>query len=149
MGRLDRSISAERRVVYYAGMALAIAGLLLFLSVFITAAGAFGDFNGFVARARSFGYRAFGGMALMIVGSILMSVGARGFAGSGILLNPDRTRRDLEPWSRMVGGVVDDALAEVDSDRGGTAAPVKIRCRQCQALNDENSKYCGHCGAAI
>lgn len=26
---------------------------------------------------------------------------------------------------------------------------VKIRCRSCQALNDEAAKYCGQCGTAI
>lgn len=30
---------------------------------------------------------------------------------------------------------------------GGTA--VKIRCRSCQALNDDSMKFCGQCGATI
>jgi ribosomal protein L40E len=26
---------------------------------------------------------------------------------------------------------------------------IKVRCRRCQALNDEAAKFCNQCGAAI
>src|SRR6516162_1292933 len=45
------------------------------------------------------------GMGLMVVGGILMGVGARGAAGSGLVLDPGKARQDLEPWSRLGGGV--------------------------------------------
>jgi hypothetical protein len=94
-------------------------------------------------------------MGLMVVGGILMSVGARGAAGSGLVLDPSRARQDLEPWSRMGGGMVQDALSEVNVVRKieeGAAHPqpqVKIRCRKCQALNDETAKFCNQCGAPL
>ena len=36
----------------------------------------------------------------------------RGLAGSGVVLDPEKAREDVEPWSRMAGGVVKDALDE-------------------------------------
>lgn len=55
----------------------------------------------------------------------------------------------------MGGGVVQDALSEVEvvkkiEDRMDSSDPkIKVRCRNCQALNDESAKFCGQCGAAI
>ncbi len=37
-----------------------------------------------------------------------------------------------------------------DSDRPGAPQPqVKVRCRKCEALNDETVRFCNQCGAAI
>ena len=71
------------------------------------------------------------------------------------MLDPERAREDLEPWSHMGGGMVQDALSEVNvvkklEDRlDGGAPQVKVRCRACQALNDEAAKFCNQCGAAL
>jgi hypothetical protein len=95
------------------------------------------------------------GMGTMVVGAILMRIGARGAAGSGLVLDPQQARRDFEPWSRMGGGVVQDALSELGAvepllGKSGSVQPqVKVRCRQCQALNDESAKFCSQCGAAV
>ncbi len=84
-----------------------------------------------------------------------MNVGARGAAGSGLVLNPEGARKDLEPWSRMAGGVAQDALSEVgvakklEEGLGKAAPEVKVRCPKCQALNDEKARYCSQCGTAL
>ncbi len=151
----NRQIPSERKALYYAGMASAGLGLLLFLSTFVSFIANFGTFDNFEGQARSGGYRAFGGMVLMLVGSVLMKVAVKGWAGSGFLLDPEKARRDVEPWSRMGGGVVQDALSEVNvvkklEDRlDAPGQQIKIRCQKCQSLNEEAAKFCNQCGAAI
>jgi hypothetical protein len=151
----NRNLPPERKAAYYVGMALLVLGFLTFGSVFVTAAMNFGDFSNFESDARSSMMRAIIGMGMIIVGGIVMSVGQRGLHGSGILIDPQQQRREVEPWSRMQGGVVDDALSEVktlDKLGGAGAEPVthvKVRCRACSALNDETDKFCGQCGAPL
>jgi hypothetical protein len=167
-----KKITPERKAMYYGGMALIAIGILLFVSTFFTGP----DIGGrndpqpgepnFWERAQErheeFGrgmkttiIRALLGMGLMVVGSILMNVGARGAAGSGLVLDPEKARQDLEPWSRMGGGVVQDALSEVkvvkklEEGMGNPQPQVKVRCQKCQGLNDEAAKFCNQCGAAI
>jgi rRNA maturation endonuclease Nob1 len=76
------------------------------------------------------------------------------------VLDPQRSRKDLEPWSRAAGGMTDDALDEIelakklgkklDEPTAAAAEPVvKVRCRGCSALNDEKAKFCSQCGAAM
>jgi hypothetical protein len=153
----NRNLSPERKAAYYVGMAMTVIGFLTFASVFVTGAMHFGDFSNFENDARSSMFRAIIGMGLCIGGGIVMSIGSRGAYGSGILIDPEKQRRDVEPWNRMQGGMVDDALSEVKMlDKfagGGTAtAPttqVKVRCRKCAALNDETDKFCGQWRAAV
>lgn len=150
-----RQIPPERKALYYGGLLVVCAGFLLFISTFITGLTNFGDFNDFPGQVKSDGFRAFGGMLLIIVGSALSRIGARGWAGAGIILDPEKARKDVEPWSRMAGGVVQDALSETeilkqDKDASNSPAPpVKVRCRNCHALNDEDAKFCDQCGAAM
>jgi RNA polymerase subunit RPABC4/transcription elongation factor Spt4 len=150
-----RQIPPERKTLYYGGMALIGIGLLLFLSTFVTFMANFGNFDNFEGRAQSEGFRAFGGMLLMMIGGFLMNVGAKGWAGSGVVLDPEKARKDVEPWSRLGGGVVQDALSEVEvvkkiQDRLDSPEPqVKVRCQKCHALNDETAKFCNQCGSAI
>src|SRR3954447_13512249 len=103
-----RQIPPGRKAVYHVGMVLAALGALSFISTFFTFAAHFGDFSNFEENARSGMFRAIGGMVLMIVGGVLMGVGRAGAAGSGILLDPQKAREDLEPWNRMRGGMVND-----------------------------------------
>ena len=107
--------------------------------------------------------RGIGGMALMIFGGFLMNLGRHGAAGSGVVLDPKKARKDLEPWNRAAGGMANDALDEIelakklgkklDEPTPPSAAPlepaVKVRCRACKALNDEHAKFCNQCGAAM
>lgn len=156
MNAPERQIPPERRVFYYVGMALIAGGILLFVTVFFAKPAGVDDPDAFVGRMQSMLYRALGGMVLMVVGGLLMRVGMRGWAGSGMVLDPEQARRDVAPWSRMAGGMAQDALGEVEVvkklekhlDASG-AEVVKVRCPKCQALNDEADKSCGQCGAAL
>ncbi len=153
---MPRKISDERKTAFYVGTGLMIVGGLLFASCFITilmqfGSMQFGEFDNFSARARSAGFRAFGGMALMMIGGFIRGIGARGLAGSGVLLDPQQARDELEPYSRMTGGMIKDALDEADIDLGGNepAQVIKIRCRDCGALNQETAKFCQECGTKL
>ncbi|MFT6362703.1 MAG: hypothetical protein ACJAZ8_001112 [Planctomycetota bacterium] len=151
---MSQDFSDQRKIAFYFGSALMGVGLLLFLSVFITHIMDFGDFTDFTSKAKSSGARAIGGMALMMIGGFVRSIGARGFAGSGLVLDTKRARGELEPYSRMSGGMIKDALDEADIDLGSSrsAKPeqvVMIRCGACRKLNEEDSKFCQECGATI
>jgi hypothetical protein len=145
-----RQITPDRKVIYYAGLAASGFGVVTFLASFFAFATAGARFD--TGGAFSAWGCAFVGMILMGLGRTLMRVGARGYAGSGIVLDPDRTRRDLEPWARTAGGLAADALSEMPALRetlGAAPAPVNVRCRACRALNDEDARFCGQCGAAL
>ena len=68
-------------------------------------------------------------------------IGRMGLAGSGIELDPEEARRDVEPWSRMTGGVVKDALDEAGIKLGGQPPsdelPFDERLRRLQKLRDD------------
>jgi len=146
-----RKISEERKAAYYVGIGLIVAGLLLFCSTFVTAIRHFGDFDDFEGRGKSMMVRAFGGMGVMVVGGIVAGIGARGVAGSGLKLDPEQARDELEPYSRMAGGMIKDALDEADISLG-PAEPEKvvmIKCPACGRLNEEDSKFCQECGGKL
>lgn len=146
-----RQIPVERTALYYGGMGIVGIGLMMFLSVFVFA----------IAESNSHSFNPpnqavpFTGMLLIVVGKVLMSIGSRGLAGTGIVLDPQQARRDVEPWSRMGGGMLQDALEEVEVARhlkqlqDNATAIVKVRCQGCQSLNDEHAKFCNQCGGAI
>lgn len=100
----QRQIPAERQVVYYAGMALIAIGLLLFLSTFVTFLANFGNFDGHEARMQSGALRAFGGIVLTWIGGFMRNLGAKGLAGSGILLDPEQGRRMSSPGAAWEAG---------------------------------------------
>jgi hypothetical protein len=153
----QKQIPPERKALYYTGMGLTIVGVLLFLSTFVSGISNFGNFEDFDRRVKGEMCTALCGMGLMVVGGILMRVGAVGAAGSGFILDPEQARKDVEPWARMGGGVADDALSEIGlarklEERLGqkeSEPKIKVRCRQCQALNDETAKFCNQCGATL
>ncbi len=146
---MARKISTERKSLYYFGMALMAIGFILFLSTFVTFAARFGDFTDFNQRGRSEMFRSVGGIVLLIVGGILRTIGARGVAGSGLKLDPAQARSELEPFSRMAGGMAKDTLDEAGIDLSARAAPkVVIKCRSCRHLSPEDAKFCPQCGAA-
>ena len=98
-------------------------------------------------------------MVLMMVGHLVARVGARGVAGSGLILDPAQARKDLAPYSKMAGGMAKDALEEAGIDlsrhRSGAAAESKaepvimLRCPHCQTLNEDGSKFCQECSAEL
>ena len=111
---MSKNISNERKALFYWGTGLMVLGALLFFSVFVTFALNFSDLSQMDEQMRSGALRAVGGMALLLVGAALRRVGARGMAGSGMVLDPKRAREDLEPYSRMAGGLVRDVLEEAE-----------------------------------
>eukprot|EP00831_Metopus_contortus_P073377 TRINITY_DN6692_c0_g1_i1.p1 TRINITY_DN6692_c0_g1~~TRINITY_DN6692_c0_g1_i1.p1 ORF type:complete len:156 (-),score=22.22 TRINITY_DN6692_c0_g1_i1:31-498(-) len=116
---MTKQISSERKVAYYIGMGLMILGGILFASTFVTFIMNFGNFNNFESNAKSGMLRAFGGIALLIVGGIIRGIGALGVAGSGVKLNPQQAKEELEPYSRMAGGMIKDVLDESEINIGG------------------------------
>ena len=128
-----RQLSSKRKAAYYGGMALTGLGLILFCSIFVQAASV-----GFSAGDKIPFGRAFGGMALAVIGGILMGLGQRGIAGSGLKLDPEEARKDLEPWSRMGGGMLKDALGEAQIDlrspQAGAELPFDEQLRRLEAL---------------
>jgi len=144
---MTMQISSERKFAFYFGTGLMITGGLLFASTFVTFAMNVGEFNHFESRAQSGAFRAFIGMALLISGGIVRGIGARGLAGSGVVLDPDQARQDLKPYSRMAGGMVKDALDAANIQPGGSSEKVvMIKCAGCGKLNEEDSKFCQQCG---
>ena len=144
------AISKPRKKAYYAGIVLFIVGFLMFLSNFVIM-----PLTGLLDEGPVgiiiFLTLAIGGMALMIIGTVVRSIGARGLAGSGVILDPERARQDLKPYSEMVGGMAKDAVQDAGlslSDRE-VVEKIKVRCRQCRALNDEGAKFCNQCGGRL
>ena len=147
---MKQPISEERKTAYYLGTVLMVIGGILFVSVFITSAMHFGDFSNFQSDAKSSMFRAIAGMGLLFVRGIVRGIGARGLAGSGVVLDPEKAREELEPYSRMAGGMVKDALDEAKIDLGGKQEKViMIKCQSCGKLNEEDSKFCQECGKKL
>lgn len=136
----QRQIPPERKTIYYIGMVVGIIGFLSFISVFFTFAAHFGDFSNFEQRGRSSAMRAVLGIVLMMAGGIMAGIGRMGLSGSGIKLDPEEARRDVEPWSRMAGGTLKDLLDEAGINLGkhpGHELPFDERLRRLQKLRDD------------
>ncbi len=120
----NRNVSDGRKLIYTLGQILVVAGVLTLLSVIATGAMLF----------------AVPGMAMFMSGSVLMVVGRAGLAGSGVVLDPERAREDLEPWARMAGGMMKDGLDEagiVVGTPAGKRADFAERLRELYALHQE------------
>lgn len=149
-------ISNERKATYYIGMGMMILGFILFISVFFSVASFMNDpFGGSFGmnRAPSF-INPVIGMVLMIAGSVVMNIGAKGTAGSGIILDPEKAREDLKPFNEAKGGMINDVISNIDvvekiTNPKEEKEVVKIRCRSCGSLNDEDAKFCKSCGKEI
>jgi len=135
-----RDVSEGRKSIYLLGQIVSVLGMLTFGSIFVTTALNFGNFDNFDSQGRSFALRLVGGIGMLIVGSVLMGIGKTGLAGSGVVLDPQRAREDLEPWSRMTGGMVKDVLDESGVSIGSPAAEepdFAERLRKLHALHQE------------
>ena len=117
----NRQIPEHRRLIHRLGLIVAILGALSFLSVFVSGALNFGNFDNFEARGRSMAIRAVGGMAMIIAGKAMMIYGCAGAAGAGLNLDPQKMRQDLEPWARAQGGLTKDAFDEMGVNLGSVA----------------------------
>lgn len=149
---MANKISKERKAIYYIGLVLMVLGFVLFMSSF------FVDMvPSFYMNPSSFVARPVIGMICIIVGSVLMNIGAKGTAGSGLLLDPEKAREDLKPYSAAKGGMINDTIENIDivkdmSNRKGESEVkeiIKIKCRACGALNDEDAKFCKSCGKEL
>jgi hypothetical protein len=154
---LSKQITPERKVLYYLGMALMVLGVILFFSSFFTI---FNDTSYdpfFDLGIPPFFKRALIGMICIIVGKILMTIGARGAAGSGVILDPEKARDDLKPYSSAAGGMISDVIENIDlvKERGLSEGEkeivhiIKVKCQSCGQLNDEDAKFCKSCGGKI
>ena len=86
----------------------------------------------------------------MMINGIIRGFGSKGLAGSGVLLDPERTRQELEPYSRMAGGMVRDTMDEARLDLGREPERVIVmKCRVCAALNSESANFCQECGIKL
>lgn len=135
-------ISEQRRVAFYGGTGLTVLGLLLFLGAFVGFASDFGSPFRAASGAGEMMGLAVAAAACMAAGGFLRRVGARGLAGSGVVLDPEKARKDLEPYSRMAGGMVRDAL-------DGLVPAKTLKCAACGGMNEQASKFCGNCGANL
>ncbi len=137
---MSDKIPESRKNLYYAGMFLTIIGLILFLSNFVI-----------VFTGNMFNFMpmlSFVGFILVALGQVIRTVGAKGVAGSGIILDPEKAREDMKPYSKAMGGVIDDVLENVDKSETKKEI-VKIKCRNCETLNDEDAIYCKSCGEKL
>ena len=145
---MARNITQKQKTGFYLGMILTGIGIIMFSAPFIDML-----FNGLEPNEpglpESFKV-ALVGFVLMAIGNVLRSISARGLAGSGLLLAPKQARKDLEPYSRMAGGMIQDALEESGGLTSGKAPEkVMIRCQVCKKLNEEDSRFCQECGEPI
>jgi ribosomal protein L40E len=170
---LMAKISNERKVTYYIGMGMVIIGFILFISVFFSIFSfmkepslndsvMIGPHMGEGSSAPSFGNSIIG-MIFMIVGSIVMNIGKKGAAGSGVILDPEKQREDLKPFNEAKGEMINDVISNIDVIDSLTKSHehqeshepyvqkeiIKVRCRSCGSLNDEDAKYCKECGSLL
>ena len=145
----EKKISPQRRGLYYGGMALTALGFVMFIAVFISMAASFGNFDPMQGNpAGSFVWAA-AGVVLIVIGGLMKRVGARGLAGSGVMLDPEKARDDLAPYTQALGGMARDAAEAFRGEGGQPAQAVKVRCAHCRALNDEDARFCSQCGQAL
>lgn len=145
---MANEISKNRKVTNYIGKGIALVGFAMFFVPFI---GIVLEMMSDNPRQKPY-FLIFWpvGMFLIFVGILVATIGSRGLAGSGVVLDPAQARRDLEPHSRMVGGVIKDVIDEANINLGGAApSKIMIRCRSCSKLNEEDSKFCQECGRSI
>lgn len=145
MGRSRRQISEARKSLHRFGVVLQIGGFVGFLACFAAFATA-GSFD----SAMPWWVAGLVSMFAMIGGGAMRHVAARGVAGSGLVLDPDAARDDLEPWARVAGGLAKDAIDESGVLQGRADEPaIRVRCRACRTLNDEDAKFCDECGKPL
>jgi hypothetical protein len=147
---VSREIPPERQFAYYLGAVIMVIGGLVFVSTFFTGFSHPPDFGDMQHGMQSTMTTALVGMGLLVLGGIIRGIGARGLAGSGVVLDPEKAREELEPYSRMAGGMVKDALDQADVHLGAPPTQlVMIKCPSCATLNTEDAKFCKECGKKL
>ncbi|HSR04850.1 MAG TPA: zinc ribbon domain-containing protein [Proteiniclasticum sp.] len=152
MDRKDpREISSKRKSLYYIGTGMIIIGVVLFFSVFFSMFMGMSNDSFFMDTGFGFMRRGFFGFIMIGAGGFIRNLGARGAFGSGLILDPDRAREDLNPYSSAAGGMLNDALKEVGllKKTDGGKSEIRIRCQSCRELNEEDARFCKSCGKEI
>jgi hypothetical protein len=151
---MAKKISEERKSMYKMGLGMQIAGGCLFAGPFIV--GPLAAMSGNIdSGVIPFVFLlAFIGFGLIAGGGFVRSIAARGKAGSGLVLDPEKAREDLQPWTEMGGEMTKDFLdaADIDLNGIGKSEPEKvimIKCQKCGKLNEEDSKFCQECGKSL
>ncbi len=95
--------------MFYVGTVLAVIGVLLFLSTFVTFLMNFGNFDNFENHVRSDGFRALGGMALIVIGSSMAGIGGGKMIGRRLVQNIEQLRDQVQlnaPLARIAAGAL-------------------------------------------
>ena len=147
-------LSKERKITYYLGMGMVALGFILFISVFFSFARFMNNPQQLIGGGGPSFMNAIIGMSLIIAGSVVKNIGAKGAAGSGLLLDPEKARQDLRPFSEAAGGIINDAIGNMDVAKkfttvGDEKEIIKIKCRSCGILNDEDAVFCKGCGKPL
>ena len=112
-------ISPERQGLFNLGTGLAVIGVILIAIGFIGfAASGISSMNhsgfsgfGYQEKSNPIGFWICGAIGMVVtgIGRAIRGFAARGVAGSGLILDPQKARKDLAPWSKMAGGMLNDA----------------------------------------
>ncbi len=143
-------LSKKRKATYYIGIGLMILGFILFISVFFFGISSMSSMSMEMPPFQN----AVIGMILIIVGGIVMNIGVKGAAGSGLILDPEKAREDLKPFNEAKGEMINDVISNIDAvdqmtKQHGTKEVIKIKCRSCDSLNDEDARFCKGCGKEL
>jgi len=137
-------ISDSRKLLYYVGMALSGVGGLLCIGNLISSASVpipSPSFEGILAAQETnqrMSIVAIIAIGIIVVGGILTALGRAGLSGSGLVLDPEHTRKDVEPWSRLSGGILADTLDEAKIDLSGQPdLPFDKRLRRLEQLRKD------------
>lgn len=147
-------ITNERKATYYIGMGMTILGVILFFSFFFSAASFMRGPGPFMGDSGPNFANPVVGMLLMISGQFVMNIGAKGAAGSGLILDPEKAREDLKPFNEAKGEMINDVVSNIDVIEKMVGSHeekeiIKIKCRSCGSLNDEDAKFCKACGKEL
>ena len=135
------------------GGGFAVVGFLLFLSVFVSSAMNFGNFDNFESQTRSAALRAVGGMAMIIFGVVLSGSASHRKqsqhpAGMEVHSSNDWNEGDSAKWDNIDDNNLNVANYQV-SKNNSTEKVIMIKCTLCGKLNEEDSNFCQECGSKI
>lgn len=148
-------ITKGRKITYYVGMVMVVLGFILFISLFFSVASYINNpVDPFDGKSVPSFENSILGMILMIVGFFVMNIGAQGAAGSGLVLDPKKAREDLKPFNEAKGQMINDVISNIEVAEkiiksNEVKEVIKIKCRNCGILNDEDAKFCKECGREL
>ena len=125
-------LSNERKVTYYIGIGMMVFGFILFISVFFQVANLMRD--PFTTNKLPSFTNPIIGFILIAIGRIVSRIGAKGAAGSGMILDPDKAREDLKPFNEVKGQMLNDVISNIDAVNNITKPAenkeiIKVKCR--------------------